>query len=372
MNTNGKNNDVNWKTIFGVAAVWFGSHVGGGFATGNQTRTFFAIAGFPAVFLPFVSVLIIAWVFYEGLQFARNTNEYNYHNWIVKLFEPYGKPMGYVFDIAFFLLALVGTGASIAGGAKLMESLFGLPYIIGVLITGSIFFLLTIFGAELVRNSSAVITLILLVVLSLIILVGLGSKPQGFIDIVSSGHVNTSWTLALWNALRYAGFQSLVLAIMLGSGKPLTTSKSVTRFAVLGIILNGVMITLSCWMLLAHLPIIANETLPILAILESLNVPAVKYAYSVSLFLAFVSTGVGCVFGVVARYEDNILKQMDVSKRRMLLSFFTMALSTGISLVGLDTLVLKGYGYLGVITIVFLIIPTIVIGTIKNRKFNKG
>ena len=80
----------------------------------------------------------------------------------------------------------------------------------------------------------------------------------------------------------------------------------------------------------------------------------------------------GCVFGVVARYEDNILKQMDVSKRRMLLSFFTMALSTGISLVGLDTLVLKGYGYLGVITIVFLIIPTIVIGTIKNRKFNKG
>ncbi len=37
--------EVSWKTIFGVVAVWFGAHVGGGFATGNQTRTFFVQYG---------------------------------------------------------------------------------------------------------------------------------------------------------------------------------------------------------------------------------------------------------------------------------------------------------------------------------------
>ena len=28
-----------------VAAVWFGTHAGGGFATGNQTKNFFVVGG---------------------------------------------------------------------------------------------------------------------------------------------------------------------------------------------------------------------------------------------------------------------------------------------------------------------------------------
>ncbi len=32
---------VGFLTAFQVAAVWFGAHVGGGFATGNQTMNFF-------------------------------------------------------------------------------------------------------------------------------------------------------------------------------------------------------------------------------------------------------------------------------------------------------------------------------------------
>ncbi len=31
---------VGFLTAFQVAAVWFGAHVGGGFATGNQTMNF--------------------------------------------------------------------------------------------------------------------------------------------------------------------------------------------------------------------------------------------------------------------------------------------------------------------------------------------
>ena len=37
---------IQFGTTFGVAAVWFGAHVGGGFATGNQSRAFFVRFGY--------------------------------------------------------------------------------------------------------------------------------------------------------------------------------------------------------------------------------------------------------------------------------------------------------------------------------------
>ena len=76
---------IPFGTTFGVAAVWFGAHVGGGFATGNQTRAFFVRFGYSSIFLPMIIILLIGFVYYEGLLFAKNHNEYNYHNWIEKL-----------------------------------------------------------------------------------------------------------------------------------------------------------------------------------------------------------------------------------------------------------------------------------------------
>lgn len=63
--------EVSWKTIFGVVAVWFGAHVGGGFATGNQTRTFFVQYGFTSIFMPFLIVALIGWVFMKDFYLRR-------------------------------------------------------------------------------------------------------------------------------------------------------------------------------------------------------------------------------------------------------------------------------------------------------------
>lgn len=363
--------EVSWKTIFGVVAVWFGAHVGGGFATGNQTRTFFVQYGFTSIFMPFLIVALIGWVFYEGLLFAKNTNSYNYHNWIANLYGPLGGFGGYLFDIAYLLLTIVAVGASIAGGASLFENLFELKYIIGVLITGGIFFVLTIFGADLVRKSSAIITILLLVFLTMITFVGISKGSSDLSTIISTKQTTAPMSTILYNSLKYAGFQSLVIAIMLGAGQPLSTDKSVKRFAVLGIIINGIMITLSCLMMLAWLPLIDGETLPILTIIKEFDSEILVWVYSITLFLAFVSTGVGCIFGIVARYE-NSFQTFHITKRRMLISLLGMIISMLISLLGLNTLVIKGYGYLGVLSIFFLIIPTIVIGRIKNSKFKRG
>ena len=220
---------------------------------------------------------------------------------------------------------------------------------------------------------SAIISILIVVFLSIVTITGLKANINGLEEVLTEKEITAPISTVLYNALKYAGFQSLVLAIMLGAGTPLTTKKSVRDFTIIGIVLNGIMITMSCLMMLVWLPLIKEETLPILTIIQQLDNNFLLCAYSITLFLAFVSTGAGCVFGIVARYENSFEKLFgnNVLRRRMILSFTTMLISMLISLLGLNTLVIKGYGYLGILSIFFLIIPTIILGIIKNRKFKE-
>ncbi len=50
-----------WAMGFTVASVWFGTHVGGGFASGNQVIGYFAkFGGWPALVYPILSMGILA------------------------------------------------------------------------------------------------------------------------------------------------------------------------------------------------------------------------------------------------------------------------------------------------------------------------
>ena len=45
-----------WAAAFTVGSVWFGTHVGGGFASGNQVVNYFSQYGWMAVAFLWVSV----------------------------------------------------------------------------------------------------------------------------------------------------------------------------------------------------------------------------------------------------------------------------------------------------------------------------
>lgn len=62
---------VGFLTAFQVAAVWFGAHVGGGFATGNQTMNFFVKYGWHSIWLPAVIIIIIGLTYRESLVLAK-------------------------------------------------------------------------------------------------------------------------------------------------------------------------------------------------------------------------------------------------------------------------------------------------------------
>ncbi len=264
------------------------------------------------------------------------------------------------------MIVLLGTGGSIAGSASLMET-YGVNYLVGVLITGGIFYILTIYGSELIRKASTIITVLILIFLTIIVIVGIVNNSGNLSHLVSTKYSPSSFGTVLYSGLRYAGYQAFVVAIVLSASDTLKSDKAINKSILLGIILNGVMITLSCIMLLAWMPGAQKETIPILYICKRLNSGFLLFSYSVVLFLAFVSTGIGCVFGAVARFEHVFKKPENIKKRRGLISFVCMVLSMAISLFGLTKIVVIGYGYVGIIGIFAVVIPCIVVGRIKNK-----
>ncbi|MCW6092438.1 hypothetical protein LAV60_04540 [Clostridium sporogenes] len=361
---------VGFLTAFQVAAVWFGAHVGGGFATGNQTMNFFVKHGWHSVWLPAVIVIIIGLTYRESLILAKNYGTYDYKSWSKKMYEPYDKVFSVIFEIGYLMIVLLGTGGSIAGSASLMEN-YGVNYLVGVLITGGIFYILTIYGSELIRKASTIITVLILIFLTIIVIVGIVNNSGNLSHLVSTKYSPSSFGTVLYSGLRYAGYQAFVVAIVLSASDTLKTDKAINKSMTLGIILNGVMITLSCIMLLAWMPGAQKETIPILYICKRFNSGFLLFSYSVVLFLAFVSTGIGCVFGAVARFEHVFKKPENIKKRRGLISLVCMVLSMAISLFGLTKIVVVGYGYVGIIGIFAVVIPCIVVGRIKNNRFKK-
>ncbi len=268
------------------------------------------------------------------------------------------------------MIVLLGTGGSIAGSASLMEN-YGVNYLVGVLITGGIFYILTIYGSELIRKASTIITVLILIFLTIIVIVGIVNNSGNLSHLVSTKYSPSSFGTVLYSGLRYAGYQAFVVAIVLSASDTLKSDKAINKSMTLGIILNGVMITLSCIMLLAWMPGAQKETIPILYICKRFNNGFLLFSYSVVLFLAFVSTGIGCVFGAVARFEHVFKKPENIKKRRGLISLVCMVLSMAISLFGLTKIVVVGYGYVGIIGIFAVVIPCIVVGRIKNNRFKK-
>jgi len=60
------------SAAFGMAAVWFGTHCGGGFATGNQEVNFYVKYGWYAVFLPIIAMILLGWAHRNALVLAKD------------------------------------------------------------------------------------------------------------------------------------------------------------------------------------------------------------------------------------------------------------------------------------------------------------
>ncbi len=357
--------------IFEMSAVWFGTHVGSGFATGNQTMTYFVNYGWTGIIFCLISIGIVALVFRASMLTALDNHTYEYRSWAKKMYHPSEKLMPVVFEVLYLILVVVGVSSSIAGGAELFTN-YNIPYIVGVVIMLAVLVLLTIFGANLVKKASSVMTIIIAVCLLIVIIIALINHPVSFSEVVQTQEKAGGLGRAIIALLQYSGYQSLVLGTMVSICQKVKHRKDVGKTIALGYGMNGGMIFLSVLMLFLWSGVGTGQTLPTFTIIQTMGYQWMQWLYTIVLCLALISTGTGLTFGVVARFEGLLTGIKNVRARSAIVSIIVLVIGAFLSLTGLDNLVKYGYGYVGYASIPLGIVPVIVINIVRTRKIKNA
>ncbi len=363
--------------IFSIASVWFGAHVGGGFASGSQTMSFFIKYGKHAALFAVLSMVVVGLTYRENMIMARHYNAYDYHSFGKVLFQPYNKILSPIYDVCYIMAGMLAVSASIAGAATLLTQVFGITYFLSVLIIGVLTLLLSMFGSNLVSKASSVLTI--LIVVSFLVICVQGISKNGMIlqqNLSQPVDSSTFWKGA-WKALSYAGFQCFAFLGLLGATSLTKTDEDCTKVTGIGFVLNGALIALTVLFIQAFMPDVAKETLPILAATKLMGGGYLVIIYSIALFSAFLSTAVAVVYGNIMLFSRlSTEKGLKIAKNKNTLSLIVgiiiILISMLVSSVGLTKIIAVGYSYFGYIGIFLVILPSLTYGHFRNKKYKES
>ena len=366
---------------FSVASVWFGTHVGAGFATGNQVLNYYVQYGWTAVLFPLISMGVLAYVIYVIMKFARLRGLDNYNDTFRELWSPYPQ-LAITFEIFYIIIILAAVAAAISGAALLVDDVLGfqgagssasLP---STIIVAVLLIVLCLFGVKLIIAASTVLSVGILITAGLMIIVGIANRPEAVLEAFTAAPQNPDGLEGFWRgAVIYCGFQCVSIPPMIAAAVTLN-QKGVKKAGVLGGIMNGGMLALSGLMLLGWYPDIqAAEatTYPNLFVCEQVGWDWLVLVYSVLLFCAFISTCVTLIYTMILRVDKKFFVRANIHEkiRFAVIGVVMIAICMGISFAGLTAIIKYAYGYDGYLALVAIVIPVIVIGNKKNRKYVK-
>lgn len=399
-----------WAVAFTVASVWFGTHVGGGFATGNQVIQYFVQYGWTAAIYPLIAMGILAYVMYVVMKFARLNGFDNYKDTWRAL---YPKPwMEIFFEIFYIVILLAAVAAAVAGAGAVLQSYIGLPLTICNLFIVALLIVLSIFGVKLVVAASTVLSTCILIVTAILVITGLTVNIDGVVTALQSANeglvvqtfdevVNHNPLKAAWmGILVYAAFQCVSIPAMIAASPELSI-KGVKRSAILGWLMNGVALAASAYMLCRWYPVLcglkefgtakvaeltaANMDVPVAIknMANALGIPNqtvitsmgsafswLLVVYNILLFCAFVSTSVTLIFSMIQRFQGVCFPKTIKSEkvRSIIVGALAIGICFALSTLGLSGIIKYAYGYDGYYAIVVIIIPVLIWGIPKTRK----
>lgn len=375
----GNTKKVGLLTISTIVSLWFSTHAGGGFASGNQATNYFVQYGWVAILAPLITFAFLAFCYRQVIVMCNNHDYDNYHELFRELWKPYPR-LEILFEIYFFVMLICAVGAAIAGAAELLTEMMGVPYFLAIGIVSVILLLLSIFGPTLLARAATVMSVVILACCFLIYITGIAAKSDviwetitNFENSSADGFTDHSALTIFKSIVTYAGFQCGVVPALASCGVVLKTRRNATISMIGGGIVNGVVLSLSCMMLLGWYGETKGSSLPLLEACNAMGGGILTWAYSISLFMCFVSTGVSLIYGLVPRFENTKpMKKVDnIYVRRSIISLLGMIVPALFSTVGLTNVVQYGYQFAGLLGFIVLLLPLLFIGTYKNWKFSK-
>lgn len=288
-----------WIKSLQISAIYMGTIVGAGFATGQEILQFFTKYGKWGTLAIFISMLLFIWLGYKVMLLAQQIKAKSYEDLNVVLF---GKKLGSFISI-FMLVVLLGVSAvMLAGAGTVFYENWNLPYQLGLIVTCIVCYIILRKGLTAIIAVNSIVVPIMLLFTFVIFFDTLQSPyTSNFLRI----HTDHSLISLLSTPFLYTAFNlALAQAVLVPIGAQ-TEKKVVIKYgAILGGLGIGFMLLVGHIALAAHMPGITQFAIPMGGIARDLS-QAVYMIYILIIFAEVFTTLLADVYGLALQVQER-------------------------------------------------------------------
>lgn len=368
---------------FTAAFTWFGYHCGSGFASGTQMKVYATKFGKMGLLAPIVAWICCAAFIYIIVEYARLVQAKSYRDVAGSIYwdsKPLGKFIILVWDIMVFFSMIVASGTCVAGFGQLLLELFGLPYFVGCAVFVVFMTLLMCFGTN-VLDRLGKISSPLIVLFIIVCVVGIirGAPNLGAVLTTEAGasSVENATTFdVIKSGFTYGCIQISFVHTACVIGGQLKSRKETNTMIGVGFLLNCGAMLFGTFAILAYYPGNMSSAMPLLDIVRSVPGPAgtaLLVVYNFILIMAYITTAGALIAGGIARYRpllNKVTKKDFISK--VIVVLVVLVGASILSVLGLEGVVSKAYGFLANLRKPIWFFPIIILGPISIYRVNKA
>jgi uncharacterized membrane protein YkvI len=334
----------NWNQAFQIAAVYVGTVVGAGFATGKEIVEFFSRFGFFGLISILMSGYLFVMIGSKLMRMAAQINAKSYQEFNEYLF---GKWPSKVINV-FMLFMLLGVSAVMLSGAgAVFEEQLGLTKNAGIFLTILLSYLVMLLGT---KGLFAVNTFVvpLMICFSLILMMLSVRMPNFLQQLLYIPHAEDGWKSVV-APFSYAALNlGLAQAVLVPVAAEVKDDWTIKWGGIIGGLALSVILIASHFTLIM-LPNLEFYEIPMAIIMKNLA-PFFYWIFVLVIYGEIFTSVIGNVFGL----DRQLQQYMPVPTMLSVTAIF--ALSYLISLVNYGTLLSYLYPLFGYICMIFFIL----------------
>jgi len=335
---------TNWSAAFQIAAVYVGTVVGAGFATGREIVEFFSRFGFIGFISILMSGYILIFIGAKLMRIAALIQAKSYQELNLYLF---GKFFGSAINVLMLIMLLGVCAVMLSGAGAVFEEQLGLSRYTGIFLTMALSILVMILGTKgiFAVNTFVVPMMIAFSFLLMFLSMQLPAFPEQmlFIPFAEDGwkSVVAPFSYAAMNL-------SLAQAVLV----PIASEVKDDRTVKWGGILGGIALTvilISSHITLVMLPNLESYDIPMAVIMKTIA-SSFFWIYVFIIYGEIFTSVIGNVFGI----ERQVRQYIKVPSILTVSVIFVICFF--ISLINYGTLLSYLYPIFGYISIIFIVL----------------
>lgn len=342
--------------------VFQGIVIGGGYATGRELAEFFMPHGAVGGLLSML-VAASAWSLVMAISFeiCRGTKMYDYKSFFKQLLGRFW----FLYEILYSLLILIVLSVIGAASGEIVQKLFSVPNIIGILGLFVAIGSFTFYGSAVIEKFMGSWSILLYTSYFLLVVFSFAYFGEDIKASYKESPLTQGW---FTDGIRYAGYNLAAVPAVFFSLKHITKRKEAISA---GLIAGFIAIIPAIFLFIAMMGKsheIKLASVPSTELLSYINVSWFSILFQVVLLGTLVQTGVGLIHAINERIAATLSsrkKKMPKLARPIVAIVILLIALFLASKFGLIQLIATGYGSLTIGFIVVFVIPVLTIGAYK-------